>query len=70
MVVYRNAGQVREGIPSGQETDQVRHVTVGRELRPLCTEHPKKHTPLPTDSEAWDQGVRMSTANLNITDLF
>ncbi|GAD96496.1 fungal specific transcription factor domain protein [Paecilomyces variotii No. 5] len=33
-----------------------RHVTVGRELRPLCTEDPKKHTPLPADTEAWDDG--------------
>ncbi|RFU33261.1 hypothetical protein B7463_g3044, partial [Scytalidium lignicola] len=41
-----------------------RYVTIGRELRPLCTEDPKKHTPLPADTEAWDQGAMISPERL------
>ncbi|KAH8805405.1 hypothetical protein F5884DRAFT_799223 [Xylogone sp. PMI_703] len=44
-----------------------RYVTVGRELRPLCTEDPKKRTPLPADTEAWDQGAMISPERLYIS---
>ncbi|PVH88931.1 hypothetical protein DL98DRAFT_622612 [Cadophora sp. DSE1049] len=44
-----------------------RHVTVGRELRSLCTENPKKNMPLPADSEAWDQGVMAAPQRLYIS---
>jgi hypothetical protein len=49
---------------------EVRQVTVGGELRPLCTDDPKKHTPLPADSEAWDQGVGKFNVDMNNTDFF
>ncbi|KAH7409419.1 hypothetical protein BKA64DRAFT_742516 [Cadophora sp. MPI-SDFR-AT-0126] len=44
-----------------------RHVTVGRELRPLCTEDPRKNMPLPADIEAWDQGVMAAPERLYIS---
>lgn len=69
MVVYRNAGQVGHCNPIREGTDQVRYVTAGRDLRPLCTEDPKKQTPLPGDSDAWDQGVGISIIAANTTDV-
>lgn len=69
VVVHRNAGQVGRDLPTGEGTDQVRYVTVGRDLRPLCTEDPKKQTPLPGDSDAWDQGVGISFGAINTTDV-
>ncbi|RDW74891.1 fungal specific transcription factor protein [Coleophoma cylindrospora] len=44
-----------------------RHVTVGRELRPLCTENPSKHTPLPADGEAWDKGAMIASERLYVS---
>ncbi|RDW85927.1 hypothetical protein BP5796_04252 [Coleophoma crateriformis] len=44
-----------------------RHVTVGRELRPLCTENPSKHTPLPADGDAWDKGAMIASERLYVS---
>lgn len=48
-----------------------RYVSVGSDLRPLCTEDPKRNAVLPADNEAWDQGVGFScsTAKMLLTGI-
>lgn len=43
-------------------------MTIGREGRPLCTEDPKKHAPLPENSETWDNGVSLVRHRLDRAD--
>lgn len=50
--------------------NEARHTTVGREVRPLCTEDPNKRMPLPVDSEAWDRGVSLFPRDPTMIDDF